>query len=161
MNKEELLKYKESLFKKYTSIYRGYLYGSKSNYNIDEITERIIETVHNEVSSVEEVEPVVRASLKRIKDIEEKVREKYETEIVKPLTEELLDLLQFKGLVKGTQYRKKAEEIKKKLKKYDGVFTIRHRALMRFFNSKMGSKYRMIERLFIVLALGALDTKNI
>ena len=71
MNKEELLKYKESLFKKYASIYRGYLYGSKSNYNIDEITERIIETVHDEVSSVEEVEPVVRASLKRInKDIE-------------------------------------------------------------------------------------------
>ena len=161
MNKEELLKYKESLFKKYASIYRGYLYGSKSNYDIDEITEKIISTVHDEVNSVEEVEPVVRGSLRRIKEIEEEVKAKYEKEIVEPLTAELLDFLQFKGLVKGTQYKERAEELKKKLKKYDGVFTIRHRALMRFFNSKMGSKYGMVERVFIVLALGALDTKNI
>ena len=155
---------KERLFKKYEKKYKDYLYGDCSYEDVFNILDKINSTksiFYDVKKSGDSIENIVHYNTTRANKIEEKVREKYETEIVKPLTEELLDLLQFKGLVKGAQYKKKAEELKKKLKKYDGVFTIRHRALMRFFNSKMGSKYGMVERLFIVLALGALDTKNI
>ena len=154
----------KALFKKYRVKYKDYLYGKCSYWDVFAIMDKIDSSkniLREKKETGREIKDIVHSHTLTANKIEEEVREKYETEIVKPLTEELLDLLQFKGLVKGTQYRKKAEEIKKKLKKYDGVFTIRHRALMRFFNSKMGSKYGMVERLFIVLALGALDTKNI
>lgn len=153
-----------SLFKKYRVKYKDYLYGRCSYGDVFAIMDKIDSSkniLREKKETGREIKDIVHSHTLMANKIEAEVKAKYEKEIVEPLSAELLDFLQFKGLVKGTQYKKRAEELKKKLKKYDGVFTIRHRALMRFFNSKMGSKYGMVERVFIVLALGALDTKNI
>ena len=153
-----------SLFKKYRVKYRDYLYGRCSYGDVFAILDKIDSSkniLREKKETGREIKDIVHSHTLMANKIEEEVKAEYEKEIVEPLAAELLDFLQFKGLVKGTQYRKRAEELKKKLKKYDGVFRIRHKALMNFFHSKIGSKYNMVERVFIVLALGALDTKNI
>ena len=155
---------KEKAFKKYRRKYKDYLYGKCSYDDVFNILDKINseKSISKDVKeSRDTVENIVHYNTSRVNEIEKEVEEEYENEVVEPLTMELLDLLQFKGLVKGPQYKKKAEELRKKLKKSDGVFMVRHRALMRFFNSEVGSKYSIVEQLFIALILGALDTRNI
>lgn len=152
---------KEELFKEYSNTYRNYLYGACTIYDIDEAINKITSTVHDEAQSLEEVEDIVRADLKRIKEIDKQVDKEYTKEIAEPLIGELLDLLQFEGMVKSSEYKKRAEKLKEKLSKYDGLFYIRQTALRRFFQTKIGSKYDERRKIELILYVGALDTKNL
>ena len=152
---------KETLFKEYEVKYRGYLYGDNSFWDANDILDRINDNIHNEVSSVDEIRDIVRSNTKRANEIDDQVKKEYEKEIVEPLTEELLDLLQFEGLYKGKEYKKRAEDLKEKLAKCDGIFMVRERALMKFFQTKIGSRYDERQKIELILRVGSLDTKNI
>ena len=151
---------KEELFKEYTVAYRDYLYGECSFDDIYSIIEKIEATIKNEAKSAEDIEGIVRANETRISKIQEEVRAEYD-KITEPIVEELLDFLQFQGLVKSTQYEERAEELKKKLQKYDRSFRIRERALMQFFLTKIGSRYDDYKKMKLLLRLGALDIRNL
>ena len=151
---------KEKLFEEYTVAYKDYLCGKCSFYDINKIVEDMKSTIIEEANDVDEIEVIVKANNSRIRKIEEEVRADY-NKITEPIVEELLDLLQFQGMVKGPSYRKRAEELKKKLQEYDGIFLIRKRVLIKFFSTKMGSRYNELDKMDLILRLGALDTKNL
>ena len=152
---------KEALFKEYEAKYKGYLYGENSFWDANNILDKINDNIHNEISSVDEIRDIVRSNTKRADEIDSRVKKEYEKEVVEPLTKELLDLLQFEGLYKGKEYKKRAEALKEKLAKCDGIFMVRERALKEFFKSKVGSWYDDRRKIELILRVGALDTKNI
>ena len=154
---------KEDLFREYKIKYQEYLYGNCSYDDTNSIVEKIHSLVHEEIEDADEIRSIIKANNQRIEEIEREVDAEYERGIVEPLTEELLKFLQFEGLVKSVQYKKRAEELKEKLQKYDGVFKIRQGALRKFFYTKIGEKYNSDERskIELILKLGALDTKNL
>ena len=154
---------KEDLFKEYEIKYQEYLYGDCSYDDTSNVVEKIHSLVHEEIKDSDEIRSIIKANNQRIEEIEKEVDSQYERDIIEPLTEELLEFLQFEGLVKSVQYKKRAEELKEKLQKYDGVFKIRQRALRKFFCTKIGSRYNSDERskIELILKLGALDTKNL
>lgn len=151
---------KEKLFKEYAAAYKDYLCGKRSFDNTNKIVEDIQSTVVEEAQDENDIRPIVKANSIRIKEIEEEVRAEY-TKLVEPIEAELLDFLQFKGMIKGPSYRKRAKELKKKLQEYDGIFLIRKGALIKFFSTKMGSRYNELDKMNLMLRLGALDTKNL
>lgn len=152
---------KEELFRELSLTYKNYLCGSSTYNDVYEVIEKINSTVHSEVKDLEDIETFVKDNNKRIDDTMREVRVDYNKNIVNPLVEELLDFLQFEGLVKSTQYKKRAEELKEKLQECDGIFWVRERALMQFFETKIGSKYDEKSKIKLALMLGALDTKNL
>ena len=152
---------KEEFFKEYATTYKNYLEGTVPFEEVYNLENKINSTVIEEASSVEEIKGIVRSNLAKIKEIENEVKEKYDKEIGEPLVQELLDLLQFSGLVKSTEYKKKALELKEKLEKYDSLLEIRERALHKFFGTKRGSRYNEFEKIRIALKVGALFTRNL
>lgn len=152
---------KEKLFKEYAAVYKNYLYGKCSYDDTYAIIEQIDCAVFKEASKIEGIKDIVSANNIKIDKIQEEVKNEYENNIVKPTVEELLDFLQFEGLVTSSQYIKKAQELKEKLQKYDGLFIIRERALMKFFSTKIGSKYSDYDKMRLTLRLGALETRNL
>ena len=152
---------KEKLFRELALTYKNYLCGSSTYNDVYEVIEKINSTIHSEAENVEDIEIFVKDNNKRIDDIMREVRADYNKNIANPLVEELLDFLQFEGLVKSIQYKKRAEELKEKLQECDGVFWVRERALMQFFETKLGSKYNEKSKIKLALMLGALDTKNL
>lgn len=152
---------KEKLFQEYAITYMDYLKGSSSRHDTYRIIEKINSAISEEANNEEEIEGIVKANNKRIDEIQDVVRTKYNEEIARPLTKELLDLLQFEGMVRDVQFKKRAEELKEKLQKYDGLFIIRERALDKFFTTKIGSRYDEYDKLGLILRVGGLDTKNL
>lgn len=153
---------KEKLFEKYRKMYKNYLYGKCCYDDVFKILEKINSNVCKEADSVDDIRSIVRYNTSRANDIEKEIKEEYEKEVVEPLVEELLDFLQFEGMVKSVQYKKRAEELKKKLKRCDGVYIVRLRALLKFFNSsKIGTKYDDYRKIELILKLGALDTRDL
>lgn len=128
--------------KEYEEFYREFLYGRRRS-----------------TSKMRKIEDCLTSA--EAEEIRFKVIKKYREEIVTPLKDELLSLLQFEGLVKGSQFKKRAEELKAKFKKNDKDYWIREQALEEFFKTKRGSKYSESDRLTIALKLGALDTRNL
>ena len=151
---------KEKLYEEYAIAYKNYLCGKCSFDDTNKIAEDIQSTIVEEVQDENDIRLIVRANNSRIQKIEEEVKAEY-TKLVEPIEVELLDFLQFKGMVKGPSYRKRAEELKKKLQEYDGIFLIRKGALIKFFSTKMGSRYNELDKMNLMLHLGALDTKNL
>ena len=152
---------KEELFRELSLTYKNYLCGSSTYNDVYEVIEKINSSIHSEVKDLEDIETFVKDNNKRIDDIMREVRADYNKNIANPLVEELLDFLQFEGLVKSTQYKKRAEELKEKLQERDGLFWVRERALMKFFETKLGSRYNEESKIKLALMLGALDTKNL
>lgn len=153
---------KEKLFEKYRKMYKNYLYGKCCYDDVFKILDKINSNTSKEADSVNDIKSIVHSNTLRVNNIEEEVKEEYEKEVVNPLMEELLDFLQFKGMIKSVQYKKRAEDLKKKLKKCDGVYAIRLRALLKFFNSsKIGTKYDDYRKINLILRLGALDTRDL
>lgn len=153
---------KEKLFEKYRKTYKNYLYGKCCYDDVFKILDKINSNTCKEAGSANDIKSIVHCNTSRVNDIEEEVKEEYEKEVVNPLMEELLDFLQFEGMIKSVQYKKRAEGLKKKLKKYDGVYTVRLRALLKFFNSsKIGIKYDDYRKIDLILRLGALDTRDL
>lgn len=151
---------KEKLYKEYAATYKDYLCGKCSFDDTNKIVEDIQNIVLKEAKDEDEIRPLIRTNNSRIQEIEEEVRAEY-TKLVEPIEAELLDFLQFKGMIKGPSYRKRAKELKKKLQEYDGIFLIRKGALIEFFSTKMGSRYNELDKMDLMLRLGALDTKNL
>ena len=152
---------KEELFKEYAAKYQDYLYGKCCYEDVFKILEKINSNAHKEANSIDNRKDIVHSNTSRANSIEKEVKEEYEKNIVAPLSEELLDFLQFEGLVKSTQWMKRAEELKEKLQKYDGIFMVRKRALREFYRTKIGSRYDERMKTELALKLGALDTKNL
>lgn len=152
---------KEELFNEFAIKYQDYLYGRASWGDVYKIEEAINSLVYNEVTSVEEIEGIVKENLAKINKIEEEVKAIYDREIADSLADELVDLLKFRGVLKSAQYKKRAEELKEKLQKYDGLSLIRERALQKFFLTQESSKYNEQDKIRLILRLGALDTKNL
>lgn len=151
---------KEKLFKEYAVVYKDYLCGKCSFDDTNKIVENIQNIVLKEAKDENDIRPIIRANNSRIQKIEKEVRAEYD-KITEPIEAELLDFLQFKGLVRSAGYRKRAEELKKKLQEYDGIFSIRKGALIKFFSTKIGSRYNELNKMDLILRLGALDTKNL
>ena len=151
---------KEKLFEEYADAYKDYLYGKCSSHDTYIIIEKIEATIKDEAKNEEDIKSIVRANEARISKIEEEAKAEY-NKVVEPIVEELLDFLQFRGLVKSIQYEKEAEELKKKLQEYDKLFQIREKALMKFYCTKIGSHYNEYRKMKLLLRLGALDMKNI
>ena len=107
------------------------------------------------------VENATEEDIALFESIREEEFSSYYQEIVIPLREELLELLQFEGMVKGSKYKKKAQELKKKLENNDGLFTIRKSALEEFFKTKIGSNYSTDRKIELTLRLGSLDVSDL
>ena len=154
---------KEELFQEYANKYKDYLYGNCSYDDVYAVLEEInsLERTIAELNNSVSIKWIIEANIERVNEIEKEIKEKYRKEIVIPLSKELLDFLQFEGLAKGKQYKKRAEELKEKLQRYDGLFMVRKRALEEFYHTKIGSKYDEDMRIELALKLGALDTKNL
>ena len=105
---------KEELFKEYTRTYKDYLWGKCSFDDAYKIIEKINSIALEEVSDESDAGVLVRATNTRIEEIEKEVKVEYD-EMAKPIIAELLDFLQFRGMIRSVQYKKKAEELKKKL----------------------------------------------
>ena len=154
---------KEELFQEYANKYKDYLYGNCSYDDVYAVLEEInsLERTIAELNNSVSIKWIIEANIERVNEIEKEIKEKYRKEIVIPLSKELLDFLQFEGLTKGKQYKKRAEELKEKLQKYDGLFMVRKKALEEFYHTKIGSRYDEDMRIELALKLGALDTKNL
>lgn len=151
---------KEELFKEYARTYKDYLWGKCSFDDAYKIIEKINSAALEEASDESDIGVIIRANNIRIKEIEKEVKAEYD-EMAGPIVAELLDFLQFRGMVRSVQYKKRAEELKKKLQECDGNFIIRERALAEFFATKIGSRYDDFKKMKLMLRLGALDTKNL
>ena len=151
---------KEKLFEEYAMTYKDYLYGKCSYHDTCTIIEKIEATIKDEAENEKDVRSIVKANEARISKIEEEAKAEY-NKVAEPIIEELLEFLQFRGLVKSLQYEKKAEELKEKLQEYDKLFQIREKALMKFYVTKIGSQYNDYRKMKLLLRLGALDMKNI
>ena len=146
---------REELFKELKKKYKDYLYGKSSFSAVYKIEKQLQSPL------TQDVESEVRGVLAQIEEIEHEIQEKYDKEIVEPLAKELLELLRFKGLVKGPDYYKRALELKEKLEKYDKNLKIRKRAVYDFLTSKGIDSFKAIKIADLLLELGALYTGSL
>ena len=138
---------RKKLLKEYAIKYEEYLYGKCS--------------WHDVFALIEQEEDLLWDSDEEIAKVREEVVKKYRREVTEPLFEELLEFLQFKGLVKGPEYERRAKELAEKLKNCDGHFYAREEAMDVFFkHTKIGSRYDEDRKLALALRLGALDFEN-
>ena len=152
---------REELFEKLKNKYTDYLYGKCSFSVVSKIEEQLHSLAAQEASTAEEIEPQVKEISHQIEDIEGKVKREYDKEIGEPLVEELLELLKFKGLIKGPEYYKRALELKEKLKKYDNNLEIRKKAAYKYLISEKGISPKEVYKITdLLLELGALYLGN-
>ena len=154
MNKEELLK---ELKRKY----KGYLRGKFTFAAVYDIEQKL-HALAAEETNTGDISVDIKDIMAEINEIEDEIREEYDKDVLKPLEQDLLELLQFEGMVKSVQYKKRAEELKEKLRKYDSLFKAREEALDTFFrHTKIGSRYDDRRKVELTLKLGALDTSDL
>ena len=143
---------KEELFKELKEKYRDYLYGKHSFSSVYKVEKELQSLPIREESEIKEI-------LAEIEKIEHEMKEEYDKEVVEPLSKELLELLRFKGLIKGPAYYKRAIELKEKLEKCDKNLRIRKKAALEFLIADKGFEFdKAIKTVDLLLELGALYT---
>lgn len=141
---------KEELFKELKEKYRGYLYGKSSFSPVYNVEKELQSLPTQEESEIKEI-------LAKIEEIEHEMKEEYDKEVVEPLAEELLELLRFKGLIKGPAYYRRALELKEKLEKCDKNLRIRKKAALEFLITDKGFEFEEALKIIdLLLELGAL-----
>ena len=141
---------KEELFKELKEKYKDYLYGKSSFSPVYNVEKELQSLPIQEESEIKEI-------LAKIEEIEHEMKEEYDKEVAEPLAEELLELLRFKGLIKGPAYYRRALELKEKLEKCDKNLRIRKKAALEFLITDRGFEFEeAIKTVDLLLELGAL-----
>lgn len=141
---------KEELFKELKEKYKDYLYGKSSFSPVYKVEDELRSLPIQEESEIKEI-------LAKIEEIEHEMKEEYDKEVVDPLAKELLELLRFKGLIKGPAYYRRALELKEKLEKCDKNLRIRKKAAIEFLIADKGFEFEEALKIAdLLLELGAL-----
>ena len=152
---------REKLFEELKEKYKDYLYGKCSYSAIYELEEKLHSIAAQEAKDNAEIESKIKEVMAQVEEVKYKLQEEFDKEVGDPLTEELLEFLKFKGLIKGPEYYKRALKLKEKLEKNDKNLKIRKRAAYMFLISERGMDYNeAIRTVDLLLELGALYTGN-